>query len=61
MTSTTQTQEIRALDSSEIDSVAGGYIISPIDISEMPDRSVMCGTMWYMDRLIKILSGGQRP
>lgn len=55
------TNEIRTLDSTEIDSVAGGYIISPIDISEMPNRDEMCGTMWYLDRLIKILSGGQRP
>ena len=50
---------IRALDAAEIDSVAGG-LYSPVDVSGMPDRSVMCGTMWYMDRLIRILSG-QRP
>lgn len=52
--------EIRALETSEIDSVAGG-LVSLVDVSGMPDRSEMCGTMWYMDRLIKILTGQQRP
>ncbi len=46
--------EIRLLDHAEVDCVAGGYIISPIDISQMPDRSETCGTMWILDRLIKI-------
>jgi hypothetical protein len=45
--------EIRLLDSAEVECVVGGYIISPIDISQMPDRSVVCGTKWILDRIIR--------
>jgi hypothetical protein len=45
--------EIRVLDDTEVECVVGGYIISPIDISQMPDRSVVCGTKWILDRIIK--------
>jgi hypothetical protein len=60
-TSTLEQQtDIRTLDAMEIDGVAGG-LVSTIDVSGMPDRSEMCGTMWYMERLIKILTGQTRP
>ena len=51
-----QQAEIRVLDNAEIDSVAGGSII---DVSQMPDRSVMCGTMWLLLQRGKIFTGTQ--
>ena len=54
-----QQEDIRALDNAEVDCVAGGALWSPVDVSQMPDRSEMCGTMWYLDRLTKIFTGGR--
>jgi hypothetical protein len=51
--------DFRVLETAEVETVSGGYLPT-VDVSGMPDRSVVCGTMWYMDRLIKILTG-QRP
>ena len=51
-----QQAEIRVLDNAEVDSVAGGSII---DVSQMPDRSVMCGTMWLLLQRGKIFTGTQ--
>ena len=48
--------EIRALDIAEVVSVSGA---STIDVSRMPDRSVMCGTMWLLLQRGKILTGTQ--
>ncbi|MGE0698413.1 MAG: hypothetical protein AB7O57_04890 [Hyphomicrobiaceae bacterium] len=41
---------IRQLTSDEVSSVAGGLL--PANIGDMPDRTVMCGTMWLLDRLL---------
>ena len=57
-TNTTQQTEIQVLETEEVDSVAGGYIPS-IDVSQMPDRSVMCGTMWLILQRGKIFTGTQ--
>jgi hypothetical protein len=62
MTSTqtiSQQDEIRVLDSAEVEYVTGGYMPSPVDMSQMPDRTVMCGTMWYLSQLGKIFTGRQ--
>jgi hypothetical protein len=48
-----QQEDFRALETTEVEHVAGGALWSPVDVSEMPDRSVMCGTMWYLDQLLK--------
>ena len=51
--------EIRALNTAEVDSVAGGRI-STVDASGMPDRiEGGCGTMWWQRELIRILTGGR--
>jgi hypothetical protein len=48
--------EIRTLTADEMHAVAGGYI-STIDVSGMPSRDVVCGTMWLWDRLLKTIFG----
>jgi hypothetical protein len=45
-----------ALSGEELEAVAGG-LLYPVDLSQMPDRSVMCGTMWVLDQLLKRLTG----
>ncbi len=51
--------EIRLLDNAEVECVTGGYLMSPVDVSQMPDRMVGgCGTMWYLHQLGKIFTGG---
>lgn len=58
MTSTTTSTatDIRPLDQSELSAVAGGAL--PIDMSQMPDRSIICGTIWILDQIFKGLGGG---
>ncbi len=38
-----------ALAGPELQAIQGGL---GVDISQMPDRSVQCGTMWYLDQLL---------
>ena len=61
MTSTkaNATADIRPLDASELSAVAGGAL--PIDMSQMPDRSIICGTIWILDQIFKGLGGGVGP
>jgi hypothetical protein len=47
-----KTSELRALQETELDAVAGGFI-NTIDWSQMPDRSEQCGTMWVLDQIFK--------
>ena len=49
---------LRSLSNTEINAVAGGLMYGP-DVSGMPDRSIMCGTMWLWDRLINFRRGGR--
>lgn len=42
--------EIRVLKTAEVDQVAGGFM--GVDVSGMPDRSVVCGTMWLLNKLL---------
>ncbi len=39
--------EMQSVAQAELQAVSGGYI-PMIDVSGMPDRSEMCGTMWYL-------------
>jgi hypothetical protein len=52
----TDSSEVRVLKETELDAVAGGYIISTVDVSEMPDRIVSgeCGTMWWQRKIIML-------
>jgi len=50
---------MQALEPSEMQAVCGGLGVVP-DISGMPDRTVMCGTMWLLDRLLERLGGSPR-
>ena len=59
MTSTNtieQQTEIRVLENAEVDCVAGGNFV---DMSGMPDRSEMCGTLWLWLQRGKIFTGPQ--
>ena len=58
MTSTTieQQTEIRVLENAEVDTVAGGYV-PVVDVTGMPDRSEMCGTLWLLLQRGKIFTG----
>lgn len=58
ITTIEQQTEIRVLENTEVDSVAGGYLPS-VDVTGMPDRSVMCGTMWLLLQRGKIFTGPQ--
>ena len=49
------TRSMRPLSNDELSAVAGGLL--PANLGPMPDRSVMCCTMWYLDRLIRIFGG----
>jgi len=56
MTSTqtaSQQEEIRALEAAEIEHVAGGALWG-VDVSQMPNRDVICGTMWWRDQVFKL-------
>jgi hypothetical protein len=44
---------MQAIELFELEAVSGGYI-KTVDVSGMPDRSEMCGTMWYLEQLSKI-------
>jgi hypothetical protein len=44
--------EMQALEPSEMQAVCGGVLISA-DVSGMPDRTVMCGTMWLLNRFLE--------
>ncbi len=48
---------MQTLASTELTSVSGGLTI--VDVSGMPDRTVMCGTMWYLDQLLKKFGQGR--
>jgi hypothetical protein len=52
----TASTEIRPLNANEIRAVAGGYV-STTDVSGMPSRDVICGTMWLRDRILKTILG----
>jgi hypothetical protein len=43
---------MQALQPSEMQAVCGGVGVLT-DISGMPDRTVTCGTMWLLDRLLE--------
>ena len=53
-----QQAEIRVLENAEVDHVAGGYLPS-VDVTGMPDRSEMCGTLWLWLQRGKIFTGTQ--
>ena len=53
-----QQAEIRVLENAEVDCVAGGFM-STVDVSGMPDRSEMCGTLWLWLQRGKIFTGPQ--
>ena len=53
-----QQSEIRVLENAEVDHVAGGYLPS-VDVTGMPDRSEMCGTLWLWLQRGKIFAGAQ--
>jgi hypothetical protein len=62
MTSTNTVEkqtEIRVLDNTEVASVAGGYVPT-VDVNGMPDRSVMCGTLWLWLQRGRIPTGPQQ-
>ena len=47
-----QKVDIRLLDDAEIDCVAGGF--GPgVDMTGMPNWDQMCGTMWYLQHILK--------
>ena len=53
-----QQTEIRVLENTEVDCVAGGYV-PIVDVTGMPDRSEMCGTLWLWLQRGKIFTGTQ--
>ena len=44
--------EMQSLQPSEMQAVCGGVGVFT-DVSGMPDRTVTCGTMWLLDRLLE--------
>jgi hypothetical protein len=42
--------QMQTVEQFELEAVSGGFYV---DVTGMPDRSEMCGTMWYLDQLIK--------
>jgi len=58
-TKTNSTADIRPLDQSELSAVAGGAL--SIDMSQMPDRSIICGTIWVLGQIFKGFGGGIGP
>jgi len=50
---TSQQEEIRALEADEMEHVAGGALWG-IDVSQMPDRSIICGTIWVLEQIFKL-------
>jgi hypothetical protein len=50
---TSQHEEIRVLEADEMEHVAGGALWG-VDVSQMPDRSIICGTIWVMDQIFKL-------
>ena len=54
---TDQEADIRILEDTEIDCVAGGMGLG-VDIEGMPNYDQMCGTMWILQHILK---GGSIP
>lgn len=52
-TTATNANELRLLDTAEINAVCGG-LLPAVDVTGMPDRSEMCGTMWLLDRMRRL-------
>ena len=52
----TTKSEIRTLNVSEIQAVAGGYV-STINTSGMPSRDQACGTIWILNRILTTVLG----
>jgi len=46
------TFQMQALQPSEMHTVCGGVGVFT-DVSGMPDRTVICGTMWLLDRFLE--------
>ena len=44
--------EMQTLQPSEMQAVSGG-VMPYTDLSGMPDRSVMCGTMWLQQKMLE--------
>ena len=42
---------LQALQPSEMQAISGGVGVF-VDVSGMPDRSVVCGTAWLLNRLL---------
>ena len=52
------TSEVQTVSESEMQAISGG--LSYTSVSGMPDRSEMCGTMWYQQQLLRIILGFPR-
>jgi hypothetical protein len=50
--------DLQALSDRELDAINGG-VMPMVSTEGMPDRSVMCGTMWYQQQLLKLLGLGR--
>jgi hypothetical protein len=43
---------MQTVQTSEMEAICGG-VMAMHDVSGMPDRSVMCGTMWLKQKLLE--------
>jgi hypothetical protein len=46
--------DVSPVSERELVAVSGGAV-PIVDTTGMPDRSVMCGTMWYQQQLLRLL------
>ena len=44
--------QMQSVEAFELEAISGGYL-PMVDVTGMPDRSEQCGTMWYLDQLLK--------
>jgi hypothetical protein len=47
---------MQALEPAEMQSVCGGAVFYP-DITGMPDRTIICGTIWILDQIFGRMTG----